>query len=537
MPAVKQRRDAKRSKDRDPIEVASETHDVAVSYCARGKHIQARLLCLRSLRILRPLLGAHSPDVANVLHTLATTYDKTSEQLPAERIYLRSLRTVEKAARNADVDTLHIQVLSSLARLFRGQGRYREAEPLAKRALALAEEKSGSRDPQVVHALNNLAVLYSDTRRFAEASRLYQRVLEITKKPGSADHLQVAGAYRNLAAIEHARGRDKAAEPLAERAVEIRQRALGPEHPDVAADVALLAAILAGRKRFEEAEPLYRRALKVFENVYGREHAEVAAVLNNLAALYQARGEGDRPERLYKRVLGIKEKLLGPEHPDLAPALNNLAVLYKGLERYSEARSLYERALAIFEKHLGAAHPKVAQVLVNYAHLLRAEAESVEKRARQIEADGKMTEGATQPKIDPRIARFRLAVRPSRIHRWGIYAGETIPADREVIEYTGQRIGRVEAKRRSRRKLQYLFVVDKYWKIDGAVGGSGAEYINHSCDPNIVARKIEGRIFYLSKRRIAAGEELLVDYKFSKIAPKVPCHCGAAKCRGTINLK
>ena len=37
--------------------------------------------------------------------------------------------------------------------------------------------------------------------------------------------------------------------------------------------------------------------------------------------------------------------------------------------------------------------------------------------------------------------------------------------------------------------------------------------------------------------RIAAGEELLLDYKFAKRGTKVPCHCGAPKCRGTINLK
>jgi tetratricopeptide (TPR) repeat protein len=537
VPAVKPRRDAERSKDRDPIEVASKIHDVAVSYCARGKHIEARSLCLRSLRLLRAALGAHSPDVANVLHTLAATYEQTSDPSTAEKIYLRSLRTVEKAARDTDVDTLHIQVLTSLARLCRAEGRYGEAEPMAKRARALAEERFDSQDPQVAQGLANLAAVYQDTRRFAQACRLYQRVLGIAEQSPQADESQLAAAYRNLAALEHARGRDKAAEPFAARAVEIREKALGPEHPDVGADVALLAAILAGRKRFEEAEPLYRRALKVFENVYGREHAEVAAVLNNLAALYQARGEGHKPELLYKRVLAIKEKLLGPEHPDVATTLNNLAVLYKGLERFSDARQFYERTLTIFEKNLGATHPKVAQTLANYARMLRAEAESLDTRAERIESDLKMTEAARAPKIDPRIARFRLSARPSRIHRWGIYAEETIPADREVIEYTGKRISRGEAKRRAGRKLQYLFVIDKYWKIDGAIGGSGAQYINHSCDPNIVARKIEGRIFYFSKRRIAAGEELLVDYKFAKRGARVPCHCGAAKCRGTINLK
>jgi len=140
-------------------------------------------------------------------------------------------------------------------------------------------------------------------------------------------------------------------------------------------------------------------------------------------------------------------------------------------------------------------------------------------------------------KVDPQIARFRLAVRPSRIHRWGLYAEEDIPAGRKVIEYTGERISRRESKRRSGRKLHYFFRLDKYWKVDGAVGGSGAQYINHSCDPNVVARHIEGRIFYFSKRRIQPGEELLLDYRFSKYAPKVPCHCGAANCRGTINIK
>ena len=472
-----------------------------------------------------------------MLHTLARTYEQTSQLLPAEKIYLRSLRIVETAEHNADVDALYIQVLASLARLYRTQGRYQEAEPPLKRALELAGENFGSDSLAAARALSNLAVLYQETRRFAQAGKLYERAVEIAEKAG--DQLQLAGACRNLAALEHARGRNRAAEPYAQRAVDIREKALGPDDPEAASDVVLLAAILDRRKRFEEAEPLYRRVLKVFEKVYGREHAQVAAVLNNLAALYQARGEGYRPEQLYKRVLSIKEKALGPDHAEVATTLNNLAVLYKGLERYSEARPLYDRALAIFEKNLGAAHPKVAQALMNYAHLLRAEAEWLEKRARRIESDLKRTsaDAGKQPRIDARIARFRLAVRPSRIHRWGVYAEETIPADQEVIEYTGARLSRGDAKRRSRRKLQYLFVVDKYWKIDGAAGGSGAQYINHSCAPNIVARKVDNRIFYFSKRRIEAGEELLVDYKFSKFAPKVPCHCGAANCRGTINLK
>jgi SET domain-containing protein len=41
----------------------------------------------------------------------------------------------------------------------------------------------------------------------------------------------------------------------------------------------------------------------------------------------------------------------------------------------------------------------------------------------------------------------------------------------------------------------------------------------------------------MSLRTIEPGEELTIDYHFEKNVEKVPCKCGAANCRGTINLK
>lgn len=142
------------------------------------------------------------------------------------------------------------------------------------------------------------------------------------------------------------------------------------------------------------------------------------------------------------------------------------------------------------------------------------------------------------PTINPRYAKFKLEIRPSKIHRWGVYALEDIPAKRQVMEYTGERIARVETKRRSELQsgMIYLFTLDSYWCLDGAVGGSGAERVNHSCDPNIVSVVQNGRILYRSRRPIKAGEELTIDYHFSKDIDKIPCKCGAANCRGTINL-
>lgn len=141
------------------------------------------------------------------------------------------------------------------------------------------------------------------------------------------------------------------------------------------------------------------------------------------------------------------------------------------------------------------------------------------------------------PTINTEYACFKLRIAPSAIHRWGIYAGERIPARHKVIEYVGERISRRETKRRAERELNYLFTLDPYWTIDGSVGGSGAEYINHSCEPNLVSRIVKGHILYFALRDIKRGEELTIDYHFAHDVEKVPCACGASRCRGTINLK
>lgn len=139
------------------------------------------------------------------------------------------------------------------------------------------------------------------------------------------------------------------------------------------------------------------------------------------------------------------------------------------------------------------------------------------------------------PQIDARHACFSLEIRASTIDRRGVYTLERIPPRRKVIEYTGERISRRETKKRGTGSITYLFTLDNYWTIDGAFGGSGAEIINHSCEPNLYTSIQRGHILYLSKRLIQPGEELTVDYRFSDKIDKVKCRCGAKSCRGIIN--
>lgn len=139
------------------------------------------------------------------------------------------------------------------------------------------------------------------------------------------------------------------------------------------------------------------------------------------------------------------------------------------------------------------------------------------------------------PLVSAHATRFALEVRDSAIHRYGVFAAERIPVAQQVIEYTGERISYAEASRRSVRPYLYLFWLTPGLLIDGAVGGSGAEYINHSCEPNLEANVAGGHIHFVSLREIAPGEELSLDYKVRGGAPGMRCQCGAPSCRGFIN--
>ena len=141
---------------------------------------------------------------------------------------------------------------------------------------------------------------------------------------------------------------------------------------------------------------------------------------------------------------------------------------------------------------------------------------------------------AHAPKIDPKFCCFRLRIGRSKIHRWGIYANQDIPPNRKVIEYTGERIGLRETERR--RDTPYLFVLNDRWTIDGGVGGTGAEFVNHSCVPNLVTRIMKEHILYMSLRSIRKGEELTVNYNYDETDETMRCICGAPHCRGTINI-
>ena len=317
---------------------------------------------------------ASGPGRFDLLFTRASAEFRAGRYRKAEAFARRALEL-----RPEDSSTVN-----NLAMVLVAVARYKEAETLLRSSLTTL----GQDGPSGAMRLNTLGNVYRNQGRYKEAEPLYERALAIHEKALGPEHPDTAQSLNNLAVLYRSQGRYEEAEPLYERALAIYEQALGPEHPSPAASLNNLAVLNYSQGRYEEAEPLYERALAIHEKALGPEHPDTATILNNLAGLYDNQGRYKEAEPLYQRALAIYEKALGPEHPDTAQSLNNLAVLYDNQGRYEQAEPLYQRALAIYEKALGPEHPLTTTTLEDYADLLRElgradEAARLEARSRE----------------------------------------------------------------------------------------------------------------------------------------------------------
>lgn len=143
-----------------------------------------------------------------------------------------------------------------------------------------------------------------------------------------------------------------------------------------------------------------------------------------------------------------------------------------------------------------------------------------------------MTSARPLARLAPSLM-FRVA--KSRIQGKGLFTDRAIPKRAKLGEFTGERISIREAARRARNAKRIAIVdVSSRTAIDASVGGCPFQFLNHSCDSNVFIRIAYGRVEFYSRRNIEAGEELTCDYGLSYHEGRLPCQCGAVKCKRFI---
>jgi CHAT domain-containing protein/Tfp pilus assembly protein PilF len=186
-----------------------------------------------------------------------------------------------------------------------GQGRYAEAEPLYRRALALQEARLGANDPATLLSTNNLAGVLAHLGKDDEAEALYRRAVAGAEQRLGREHASTALYLNNLGWLLDRRGRAVEAEALHRRALAIREKRVGADSLDAANSLKNLALVLEHTGRAAAADAARARALKIQEARLGPQHPLVAQLLGDAAQSLQGRGRSKQAEPLARRAVAI----------------------------------------------------------------------------------------------------------------------------------------------------------------------------------------------------------------------------------------
>ncbi|HKI20441.1 MAG TPA: tetratricopeptide repeat protein, partial [Isosphaeraceae bacterium] len=263
-------------------------------------------------------------------------------------------------------------------------GRYREAEAVYRRAMAMLEKLLASAPPapeyyrELAAAHTSLGGLLMSDDRHTEAEPLFRRAVDLTEKLAAespSDRFyqeELATDYNDLGSLFFETGRLQDAEPMYHRAIALREK-LVEGSPSATAYRRSLAQthhnhgfLLAEMGRSSEAESAYGRSIALCEKVAEElpfdpsSQSDLAEGLDGLGILLAQSGRPMEAEPLFERAIALGEKLVAgsPSVPlylsNLSDSYCNLSGTLKGISRFSDAEKASRRAIGLKEKLLAA---------------------------------------------------------------------------------------------------------------------------------------------------------------------------------------
>ncbi|ULT93314.1 hypothetical protein L3Y34_003060 [Caenorhabditis briggsae] len=151
---------------------------------------------------------------------------------------------------------------------------------------------------------------------------------------------------------------------------------------------------------------------------------------------------------------------------------------------------------------------------------------------------------------EPEPTKPSVEIRETRGKGRGLYATKFIQTGDFVIPFTGEYISEEEKRRRFEiygAKMMDAYVLDSgNHTIDATISGNQAKYVNHSCDPNLIAEKWKlhampnnlNFIAFIAIKDIREVDELTFNYSFSRDdSCNIECKCGSWNCSGLVGKK
>ncbi|HJR06103.1 MAG TPA: tetratricopeptide repeat protein [Pyrinomonadaceae bacterium] len=345
-----------------PLSLTTES-SVSPEAITKLNRLTGKLLASASSLILLALLFA--PAQAQTKDALWQTYmdaawkadarsnyaeaDKLNKYAEAEKLY--KLAQVRGNA-FGELDERRIFTLGRLASLYlKWEGRDADAEPLYKQIITLLDKGAGADSLLNAARVSSLAQVYQDTKKFKEAEQLHLRAVAIYRKGMKPGDMRITNYLFNLGVNLFLQGKQAEAEKIFRENVQILERDQVLRGEMISAySLGILGFILKDQKKYEDAENFLARSLEVVEKLRGKNHPETASFLKAISITLTAQEKFAAAETNLKRSISINESVYGEMSQQVESDVSFLGTVYNKQGRYDAAETQYLRAFDILDK-------------------------------------------------------------------------------------------------------------------------------------------------------------------------------------------
>lgn len=253
------------------------------------------------------------------------------------------------------------RVLNNLGMLYRGTGRYKEAEPFIDRTVLVAEKRFGKR-PELPVSMSNKGALLNDEARYGEAEKTFREAIRLWKEHVKKDDDSKLGSiYNGLARSLREQDKLDEAEANAKTALKIKERASGKNSADAAAVLENLGKIAQKKGRMKDAENNLLSAFSIDKAAFGTRHPDVASDQCSLGRLYTETNQLSKADAYLKDSLATRKTFFKYNHPTIARTLCSIGELKLKQGKLDEARDDLTQAKKIQEQFLSTEHPDLIE--------------------------------------------------------------------------------------------------------------------------------------------------------------------------------
>jgi len=331
---------------------------IGSTYTDLGLYAQGRQQLERALELDKKVFGTQDVKTIDTMLRLANAEEAQGKFPEAEALAKQTLEASRRAL--GPEDPLTLDIMNRLISIDDEVAKYADGEALGKQAVEISQRVTGAESARTSDALYFLAIMEYELAKYEEAEKLNKQTLEIRQKLYGPDHPDTLNAMNNLAATYGEEGKYADSTALNTQLIESRRRVLGPEHPDTLDALVNLGWDYRAQKKFAEAEASDRQVLEIQKRVLGPEHPNTLRSIHNLAD--DLDGEGRKAEALAldEQALELQKKVLGPENPDTLWTMSDVALDYRGEHKYEQASELDKKTAEGRAKVLGPTHPLTA---------------------------------------------------------------------------------------------------------------------------------------------------------------------------------